>query len=411
MPATTTLPLHKPRTRSPAFQKIADRHLLPAWFRDARALALAWLLPLLSLTALDGWALWLAWSQMDDEQRGWGVLSMALHLGTLVVGLALTRQVHRRARPLHHLEAFWPLVTSLGLMIFGTFMIPEAFDRTLPRWMFDSRALMFYHWTAGMLTGVWATAVAASYPEGKFADRMKAAIVISLLVGLVMFGVLVGSAFSDSGGDSLVPVFIGCLTVASVGLGIGLVRLFLKSWEWFFQYHKPGEVAMGVVFSLVVGDGASWRALPAVPKGARLETFDPQRSTWRPVATDSAEDAPAELRELALLASRTHLLRQNPAAWEAHLPELVHASKQAHLLTPATAFMVLENDAQWKTLAMREVQKLSSHGILAFDEKDFKGPPSGIMAETPEPSASALLTGAVILALVMHRRRQAARMG
>ena len=61
------------------------------------------------------------------------------------------------------------------------------------------------------------------------------------------------------------------------------------------------------------------------------------------------------------------------------------------MIVPATSYIVVENSAQWKLLALKESQKLGGSNALEFEE-------------TPEPATALLLLGGG--ALLLSRRRR-----
>ncbi len=61
-------------------------------------------------------------------------------------------------------------------------------------------------------------------------------------------------------------------------------------------------------------------------------------------------------------------LRWNPSQSERLLPEIVSASRESRILGPSTAYIVVENSAQWKMLERKEKEKLDGNHSLDFME-------------------------------------------
>jgi hypothetical protein len=82
---------------------------------------------------------------------------------------------------------------------------------------------------------------------------------------------------------------------------------------------------------------------------------------------------------------------QSPSLW----PEVVRTSRDCGVMVPSTAWIVVENSAQWKMLAMKEKQKLNNSESLDFQT-------------VPEPGTTSLaLLGALILGAGWMRRQRA----
>ncbi len=98
-------------------------------------------------------------------------------------------------------------------------------------------------------------------------------------------------------------------------------------------------------------------------------------------------------RGLQLWAQQRHADR-NPQLMNELLPRLVHDSRRERILIPATSFIVVESDAQWKMLTQKEKQSLKADHALEFDEHQ----------ESPAPPA--WLLAPVVLALLWWRERR-----
>ena len=58
----------------------------------------------------------------------------------------------------------------------------------------------------------------------------------------------------------------------------------------------------------------------------------------------------------------------NPSRSAELLPDLVKVSRETGILAPATAYIVVENSAQWKMLKRKEKEKLKGNHALDFME-------------------------------------------
>jgi hypothetical protein len=120
--------------------------------------------------------------------------------------------------------------------------------------------------------------------------------------------------------------------------------------------------------------------------------WSPQTSSWVPVPNAKLQNGNAWSRAVAL-----HLQEQDharaPGGDGLDRKALVAASRDAGILIPATSYIVVENQAQWRMLELSERQKLEQNDALAF-------------RETPAPSAVWLGPG-LILWLGFRRWRSA----
>lgn len=123
------------------------------------------------------------------------------------------------------------------------------------------------------------------------------------------------------------------------------------------------------------------------------------------VALDDADDKPVVdsvaladdsryARGLRLWARQQHADR-NPHQVDEALPGLVRDSREERILIPATSFIVVESDAQWKMLVQKEEQALAADHALEFDEHQ----------ESPAPPGWFLVP--VVLILLWRRGRTA----
>ena len=66
-------------------------------------------------------------------------------------------------------------------------------------------------------------------------------------------------------------------------------------------------------------------------------------------------------------------LLHNPSLKDENLKTLVEASRELELMVPATSFIVVERSSQWKTLELKEKQRLNASAGLEFED-DFNTP-------------------------------------
>ena len=102
-----------------------------------------------------------------------------------------------------------------------------------------------------------------------------------------------------------------------------------------------------------------------------------------------AESRYSALGELAALHRKTVL---RPGSIDEHSHAVLSISRQSGILAPETAYIVVENTAQWRTLERAEQRSLGADHALEFDE-----------FVTPEPSA--WLVGGAFLVFLWLRRR------
>jgi hypothetical protein len=128
----------------------------------------------------------------------------------------------------------------------------------------------------------------------------------------------------------------------------------------------------------------------------RLEYWSPDTAQWLPVAdVRREEDASPWSRAVSLqLQQQDH--GRNPGAAAVDLAALVKGSRESGILLASTSYIVVENEAQWRTLESSERQKLGQNAALNF-------------RETPAPPAVAVALG-FGLWLAIRRRRGSRRM-
>jgi len=82
----------------------------------------------------------------------------------------------------------------------------------------------------------------------------------------------------------------------------------------------------------------------------------------------------------------------NPSLGNNGLSEVVALSRETGILVAATSYIVVENSAQWKMLALKQRQKLGNQAALEFEE-------------TPEPGTGLMVV--VGAAMLLNKRRRA----
>ena len=120
-----------------------------------------------------------------------------------------------------------------------------------------------------------------------------------------------------------------------------------------------------------------------------LEVFDPAPRAFQPVANVGAvPEASRYARGWDAWLADAEMIT-NPSLARAALPAVVRRSRETGVLSPSTAYIVVENSAQWKMLKLKEAQKLRGNKALDF-------------METPEPSV--WLIGALVLVFPAVKR-------
>ena len=92
--------------------------------------------------------------------------------------------------------------------------------------------------------------------------------------------------------------------------------------------------------------------------------------------------AGSKMEAIAHIQKWASMKARYPAAADQARVEMLKIAKQNGILAPETAFMVVENSAQWRTLERAEKKSMASNAALEFDE--FK---------TPEPEFWMILAG------------------
>ncbi|MGF1530307.1 MAG: MSEP-CTERM sorting domain-containing protein [Puniceicoccaceae bacterium] len=124
------------------------------------------------------------------------------------------------------------------------------------------------------------------------------------------------------------------------------------------------------------------------------EYFDPTLQQWMPLP--HLEHPPASpWHALVALWVENQRYEQNPGSPETNLESLVRQSRASGLLLPATSYLVVENQAQWRILERKQKQKLGAHEALEF-------------LETPAPPFLILFLGYTAWHLTRRPRRDPA---
>jgi hypothetical protein len=139
----------------------------------------------------------------------------------------------------------------------------------------------------------------------------------------------------------------------------------------------------------VVADAPAFLVANTADNSGPITIYDSSRRDFVPLA--AAEAAPADLAAAspAWTLAQERIFAPAQAGADA-LGRLLALAREASILAPSTALMVVENSAQWKMLAMTEKKTLKGHESLALRET-----PSA----TPEPGTLALLGLAALLAI------------
>lgn len=123
---------------------------------------------------------------------------------------------------------------------------------------------------------------------------------------------------------------------------------------------------------------------------ASPQYFDPSGSgEWQPL--DHSRHMPDEFwTEAITLWVDNHRYAASPGSAETDLTSLVQTSRETGILIPATSYIVVENEAQWRMLQKKEGQKLEQNEALDF-------------LETPAPATIFIVVG--FAAWLVWRRR------
>jgi len=133
-----------------------------------------------------------------------------------------------------------------------------------------------------------------------------------------------------------------------------------------------------------------------------IEAYQPADQSWQPVSPDLTLLPDARYSTWMAIQAIEDDMASRPHAAEAHRLPLLEASRASGILSRQTAFIVVENSAQWKMLERKEKDSLKANSALTFDEFEEKH-------VTPEPSTWLLIGLLIPLAAwrwFAERRRQ-----
>jgi len=121
------------------------------------------------------------------------------------------------------------------------------------------------------------------------------------------------------------------------------------------------------------------RSLIFPASNAAPEYYAPDSQTWRALPHDlhTGRDTWTEAINLWV---GNHQYAANPGNAELSLKELVSRSRNSGVMIPASSYIVVENEAQWRMLQQKEGQKLDQNEALDF-------------LETPAPATWVMLLG------------------
>ena len=135
------------------------------------------------------------------------------------------------------------------------------------------------------------------------------------------------------------------------------------------------------------------RSLIFPASGASPEYYDPaEGGRWLPLTHETHENG-SDWESCARLWVSNHRYAASPGSAGDTLAELVSASRERGALIPATSYIVVENEAQWRILQLKEGQKLHQNEALDF-------------LETPTPPMLIVIAG-FGLSLIWQQRRRA----
>ena len=167
-----------------------------------------------------------------------------------------------------------------------------------------------------------------------------------------------------------------------------------------FGKPKAGEVVvLRSSGALAVCEKGSSVAHFSAGNGGNIEVYDGKEGKFRPLgvipAVLSDEGYPAAAQ--AWLGNIR--MERNPSLASGLLREVVGLSKKSGVMVPATAYIVVENEAQKRRMELKEKQKLKSSQALSFDENPEEIEP--LKASAPSLAVTALC---VFLSAVLVRR-------
>ncbi|HMO03942.1 MAG TPA: MSEP-CTERM sorting domain-containing protein [Kiritimatiellia bacterium] len=154
------------------------------------------------------------------------------------------------------------------------------------------------------------------------------------------------------------------------------------------------------------GDAMAWMdhargGWMVLPGEGDVEVYDPVAAAWTPVKIDVRLLPDSRYAQWAGLRAMEHAMASRPAGAEALRGRVLETSREHGLLSHHTAFIVVENSAQWKMLERKEKEALKANQALTFDEFQETH-------VTPEPAVWLMLLLLAPLAVWRWRVRSSA---
>lgn len=101
---------------------------------------------------------------------------------------------------------------------------------------------------------------------------------------------------------------------------------------------------------------------------ARFEYWSPAGRIWQPLDAVTVQPATSAWTRAVALHLQQQDHARSPGDADVDLSSLVGVSRESGILLPGTSYIVVENAAQWRTLELRERQKLGQNSALAIIE-------------------------------------------
>lgn len=106
---------------------------------------------------------------------------------------------------------------------------------------------------------------------------------------------------------------------------------------------------------------------------SEVAIYDSNKQSFVPVQKGRDVFATSSYAQGVDLMFKNLRLMTNPAEFDQSLTALVEASRDLRIMIPSTAYIIVERSSQWKTLALKEKQRLGTSEGLEFEE-DFNTP-------------------------------------
>jgi hypothetical protein len=142
-----------------------------------------------------------------------------------------------------------------------------------------------------------------------------------------------------------------------------------------------------------------WAVLPGQ---GDVEVYEPATKNWVPFAADVQLLPESRYARWAELRAMENTMASLPVGAESLRGRVLEVSRDSGMLSQHTAYIVVENSAQWKMLERKEKDALKANQALTFDEFQETH-------VTPEPAVWLMLTLLAPLAVwrwVATRRQQ-----